>query len=371
MAHASLSDTVQSIARCRVIFSVIALVALCTDPMSVVWRDGMAGSVEPAAVDPRAFIVMGAHLGYSLTIYYLFVRRAVIPAWLVGVTMWNDALFAAAIALCTHGASSPFYAFFVFAVLVAAFQSGMRRTLLVTAMAVVVYLGMIGLSPAGNTAVYVTRPAYLAIIGYLAGYLGQRRLELEARLTEVATGEERARIARDLHDGCVQTMAAVNLRLATCQDLLRQGRHAEAFTDLAVLRSSVTGEYDNLRAYMRGLAGVETRAGYRSWATDPQWSVRADFTGSGALVYQVLQILREGVLNVRRHADAASAAIRVHMDGPEVLINIDDDGVGLRRNAQLPWSLSSRVTELGGVIKVARNDGPGAHLTIELPQEQS
>ena len=109
-------------------------------------------------------------------------------------------------------------------------------------------------------------------------------------------------------------------------------------------------------------------AGYRGWATDPQWSVHADFTGSGELVDQVLQILREGVVNVRRHADAGSAAIRVRMDGPEVLISIDDDGIGLRPDARLPWSLSSRVSELGGVIRVARNDEPGAHLTIELPK---
>jgi signal transduction histidine kinase len=366
MTHTPPPAIDQSVAKCRVIFSVIALVSLWLDPTWAFvprWLI-LAG---PTSLDPRAFLVMGGHLGCSLMIYYLTVRGPA-PAWLSAVTTWNDVFFAAIIAVCTHGASSPFYAFFLFAVMAAGFQSGLIRASLVTAIGVAVYLAMIAISPPGNTTVYVTRPAYLVIIGYLVGYLGQRRLELEAEVGTLEASKERARIARDLHDGCVQTLAAVNLRLAGCQDLLRQGRHAEAFTDLAVLRASVTGEYDNLRAYMRTLAGVETAPRYPMRATSPHWSVHADFTGSSRLIEQVLQILREGVVNVRRHADALSAAIRVRMDGPEVLITIDDNGVGLRPNAQLPWSLASRVSELGGVIRVARDQGRGAHLAIEIPQ---
>jgi signal transduction histidine kinase len=367
MKHTSVPKPEQSIARCRVIFSATALLSLWLDPTLAVVPRWVALTGSSTGVEPRAFLALIGYFCYSVFVYHLLVHRASAPPWLAAVTTWNDTLFAAAIALCTTGAGSPFYAFFIFAVLTAGFHHGLRRTLIVTAIGVSVYLTMIAISSPNNMTIYLTRPAYLAIIGYLVGYLGQRRLELEARVGEQEAGKERERIARDLHDGCVQTLAAVNLRLATCQDLLRQGRHAEAYTDLAVLQANVTGEYDNLRAYMRSLAGVRTTPGYRGWAANPRWSVKADFTGSGELVEQVLHILREGMTNVRRHADAVSAAIRVGMDGPDVLITLDDDGVGLRPGARLPWSLTSRVSELGGVIRVARDERHGAHLAIEIP----
>src|SRR5437016_5638585 len=109
MTHTPVSDTVQSIARCRVIFSLIALVSLSIDPLAGVWphwRLALSGQAM-MGIDPRALIVMAGHLGYSVTIYYLFVHRAVVPAWLAAVTIWNDTLFAAAIALCTQAANSP------------------------------------------------------------------------------------------------------------------------------------------------------------------------------------------------------------------------------------------------------------------------
>src|SRR5438093_1325320 len=116
MTQTTVPDTLRSIARCRVIFSVIALVSLCIDPVSAVLPRWLALSGEPLAIDPRALIIMGGHLAYSLTVYYLFVHRAAAPSWLAAITIWNDTLFAAAIALCTHATNSPFYAFFIFAV---------------------------------------------------------------------------------------------------------------------------------------------------------------------------------------------------------------------------------------------------------------
>src|SRR5215470_1589633 len=178
MTRTTAPDVEQSVASCRVIFSVIALISLIVDPTTAIYSWWPSVSGGSAAIGPRVFLVLGAHLGYSLVVYYFLVHRSVAPAWLKAVTTWNDILFAAVIALCTNGASSPFYAFFIFALLAAAFQRGLPHTLIVTAIGVVVYVAMIGISPPENTTFYITRPAYLAIIGYLVGYLGQRRLEL-------------------------------------------------------------------------------------------------------------------------------------------------------------------------------------------------
>jgi signal transduction histidine kinase len=85
-------------------------------------------------------------------------------------------------------------------------------------------------------------------------------------------------------------------------------------------------------------------------------------------VERVFHILREGITNVERHARARSAFLRVQRSGSEVQISIDDDGVGFRDVAQRPWSIASRVEEVGGTLRVLQNGQPGAHLAITLPQ---
>ncbi|TMA46243.1 MAG: hypothetical protein E6J83_06905 [Deltaproteobacteria bacterium] len=59
----------------------------------------------------------------------------------------------------------------------------------------------------------MVRPVYLAVVGYLTAYLAQARLSLETQVLKLETAKERNRIARALHDGCVQTLGGINLTL--------------------------------------------------------------------------------------------------------------------------------------------------------------
>jgi len=60
------------------------------------------------------------------------------------------------------------------------------------------------------------------------------------------------------------------------------------------------------------------------------------FKASTALVEQVLLIALEGARNVRRHAGARSASIEAHMDDRELVLRLDDDGVGFPDEAGPP-----------------------------------
>jgi len=81
----------------------------------------------------------------------------------------------------------------------------------------------------------------------------------------------------------------------------------------------------------------------------------------------VLSIAHEGLHNVRRHARARTARIEIRSEASHVRINIDDDGVGFRGDVT-PWSIASRVKEIGGHIQLSADQGPGAHMLITLPQ---
>lgn len=95
-------------------------------------------------------------------------------------------------------------------------------------------------------------------------------------------------------------------------------------------------------------------------------SMSAELSGTVELVDQVLSIARQGIHNVRRYARARTATIAIRTDQSRVRIAIDDDGVGFRHDVT-PWSIASRVKEIGGQIQIVADQRPGAHVLITLP----
>jgi signal transduction histidine kinase len=349
-----------SIARCRLVLSLFALVAIYVDP------------AEPTigaffVITPNALGMIGAHFAYSLVVLVALRKRLASAEQAARVTAWGDVVFATGIALVTEGTSSPFYVFFAFALVTVGFRSGLRRAVVITSVSVAVYLALLlfGDHP-DQINFHIMRPAYLAVLGYLVGYMGEQQLRLGDKVRELEAAAQRDAIARSLHDGYNQSLAGVNLRLETCRELLHRGKVADTLRELGELQNGVIREYDDLRAYIRSLADRDLTPAGTSSPSGTRYAVQAQFAGSADFVEHVLQILREGALNVRRHARARSASMTVRMVGAEVLIQIDDDGVGFRRGPEPPWSIASRARELAGSVRVG--DGPGGHVLVALPQ---
>jgi len=362
-----MTDVERNIAKCRIILSVAAFIAVYVDPASPTLTRWLPLTGGPFTLDPHAYAVMVSHLTYSVAIYLVLGRPLATPERVARLSTWGDVLFGVAIALVTEGVNSPFYVFFAFAVLAVGFRAGLRSTLKVTGVGVALYLSLILVSRPEGANFYVMRPAYLAITGYLVGYLGEQRLMLETRLRELEAAAERERIARSLHDEYVQALAGMNLRLEGCRELLRQGRSEKALRELTELQAGVNREHDDLRSYIRSLVDLETSGSVRGAEPRTRFAVRAQFDGSLRLVEHTLQIMLEGARNVARHAGAASAMIGVRANAGTVFISIDDDGVGFRDGAAPPWSIASRAAELGGEILVGAGHPPGGHLAVELP----
>ena len=85
-------------------------------------------------------------------------------------------------------------------------------------------LALIITSSRGATqSVYLMRPIYLAIAGYLISSLGEQRVAFETRVRDLESRSQRLAIARSLHDGFIQSLAAVKPRLETCKQWLSEG----------------------------------------------------------------------------------------------------------------------------------------------------
>ena len=360
-------DMERKVARCRILLSLFAITAAYMLPNNtVLLRWGISGSNY--SIEPFALLVLGGHLGYSLAVYGS-LAVGLVPRGIVGITTWADVVTGTLVAYFTIGPASPFYVFFAFAVVAAAVRGGFRFSMAVTAIAIWLYLVVTVVSATTVTttdlATFVMRPAYLAIIGYLVAYLGRLRLNLETKLTALERAKERSEIARALHDGCVQALAGTNLTLGSCQELVRRGRVDEALTALCELQTSITREYDALRVYVQELA--ERGSGPASERVfDTRFAVKTDFAGSGVVVEHILQIMLEGVRNVRRHAFARSASIEATAMNGEIQMRIDDDGLGFADGSTPPWSITSRVDQLGGRIQFDSGRHSGAHLAIAV-----
>jgi signal transduction histidine kinase len=359
------SDLEVSIARCRVLLSAVAMVAVYVDPTHPTLTRWLPLRGGPFTIDPYALAVMTLHLAYSATLYVALTLGRGRVDRLVTAATWADVVFGALIALVTEGATSPFYAFFAFAVVTVGLRAGLGPSLDVTGVSAVLYLSLIAISAPNNSNFYIMRPVYLAITGYLVGYLGQQRLNLEQKVRELEHAAQRERIARSLHDGYSQALAGVNLRLETCRKMLQLDRTGDALRELTDLQSSVVREHDELRAYIRSLIDLDGSPSPRA-AEETRVAVTADFAGSIRRVEHVLQIMLEGVRNVGRHARAAEARVVASTSAGKLRITIEDDGVGFAPDARVPWSIASRAAELDGNVQLIRRAVAGTHLVVEV-----
>jgi signal transduction histidine kinase len=357
------------IAFARVVLSIVAIASIYVDPTVPNLTPWFALTGGFLAIDRYALAILCVHLSYSGALL-LAARSGLATLRRPAVSKILDVLFAVVVAIFTEGATSPAYVFFTFAILAVACREGFRATAVVIAWTVGTYILLVLVSSAGASWTYLMRPVYLAITGSLIGFLGQQRVDFEARIRELEAAAERRGIARSLHDGYVQALAGVMLRLESSRELLRRAETPRALRELADLQQGVAREYDEVRRYIRSLVdeGPPSKRDVRSRETTV--SLRTEFRASASVVEEVLQVLLEGTRNVICHASATSASLGAFAAEGAIRVTIDDDGVGFGNRMTPPWVIASRVRELGGDVRLSHEPGGGAHLRIEVPVER-
>jgi len=358
MEAAVFTDLDMGIARVRILLSLAVLLSMYVDPT--------IGGLFHLGTRQLATLIL--YLVYAIGAYSA-VWLDLVPRRLLWISSGLDLLVASLLTLCAEGPTSPSFAVFLFAIIAAGSWARLRTILTVTLLSASAYLLAIILSTHGLTNAYLMRAVYLGIAGYLITFLGQLRDRFEARLHELETIAERQNIARSLHDGYIQALGGIALRLESCRDMLRSNEATEAITELSELQNEVSREYDEVRAYVRSLVGADASVPANTFAgPNTRFRIQAAFSASGLVVEHVLQIMLEGMRNTRRHGQARFATIEVHEIADAVRVVVEDDGVGFGEPKALPWTIASRVSEFGGRLKIGEDKGVGARLEIEMPK---
>jgi two-component system, NarL family, sensor histidine kinase DesK len=232
--------------------------------------------------------------------------------------------------------------------------------------------------------------ALAVLLGSLAGFafvnLIRRNQELVTAREEVAqlaTAEERLRVARDIHDVLGQHLTAITVKSELAGKLiqrnLQSAEHELADIQrlsreaLADLRSVVSGYREvSLAVELARARGVLEAAGVLVQLPDDMPSVVDAVPAERRELFG--WVIREGVTNVVRHSAAHTCRVSVSPNAVEV----SDDGRGLN-GASRPtgWSgagltgLSERAARTGGQLAVTGGDGGGFVLHVELPEARS
>jgi signal transduction histidine kinase len=199
-----------------------------------------------------------------------------------------------------------------------------------------------------------------------------------------ASESERRRIASDLHDGVVQDLTGVSLRLAALgrgeQLAPRDALDASASIRASIksLRSLLVEIYppnlqeEGLESALGDLLGRLNGRGITT-DLDVQLEDIALDPDTSALLYRTAQ---EALRNVVSHAHATRVRIELHLVGSDVHMTVDDDGRGFstidlsERSAEGHVglrSLAHLANELGGSLTVRSSIDVGTNLVIQLP----
>ena len=214
------------------------------------------------------------------------------------------------------------------------------------------------------------------------------------QLQQTAAVEERVRLARDLHDGLLQSLTAAALQLQTVHAMMEKEPEA-ARERLADIQQTIVVEQRNLRAHIRQLkplcaghpeADQDLSGRLRELAgrIERQWGphVELELKLNGGdvpsdLANHVYFIVAEALFNAVRHANASSVRVELRAEPQELTIVVADNGCGFPFRGRYdhatlttldigPATLKERIASLRGTLAV-ESASDGARLEITVP----
>jgi signal transduction histidine kinase len=218
-------------------------------------------------------------------------------------------------------------------------------------------------------------------------------VHLLAELRSRAGAMERARVARELHDGVIQSLIGVEMRLEalrhqasllgtkTGDELLRlQQMVREEVLNLRDLMTQMRSPELDPNELLDYLAQLVDRFGRDSGITARFFSDLKEVALSRQVCFELVRIVQEGLVNVRRHSGATSVVVRFGRADGQWVLEIDDNGQGfpfagtmsldqLDEGRKGPIVIKDRVRAIGGRLTLESMPYRGTRLKVLVPQE--
>jgi signal transduction histidine kinase len=211
----------------------------------------------------------------------------------------------------------------------------------------------------------------------------------QAAAARVAAAEERARIARELHDTIAHAVSVMVLQVGAVRHKLPEAHAAHknalrdveqtgrtALTDMRLLLDAMRDSGDH-SAELAPQPGLDRLGRLLDEIGRSGLPVRLRVTGDrfplpGGLDISAYRIVQEGLTNVLKHAGASEAVVSLHYAPAELSIEVQDNGRGMtpgnghyRGHGLI--GIRERVRLYDGELTTSQNEGGGLMLRVRLP----
>ena len=213
---------------------------------------------------------------------------------------------------------------------------------------------------------------------------------MTSQLQSLSITEERARIAREMHDGLAQVLGYLNLQVQTLEALFEQGKQEALHAELEQMREAVRVALADVRenilslrttlANEKGLVsamgeyleefGIQT--GIENRFVD---EMEGELNLSSVAEVQLVCILQEALANVRKHARASQVRVLIkkmtHKESEYIYLQISDNGIGFTvRDSKRSFGLKTmreRANSARGTLDVHSVLGMGTTIECRFP----
>ena len=230
------------------------------------------------------------------------------------------------------------------------------------------------LAPARSSE-YVLQGDFLRLLSFGVLLVGVWRAIGQAEFGK-AVAEERARVAREIHDGLAQYLFALSTQVsmlesgAPLEEILPQLKHAtnaaqqEArFAVLALSSASGTAPFDAaLKRYVDFLAA--------DGVLDVEVEIDPAVTLAPDEQIEIFRIVQEGLANARRHADARRAEVTIGQRAGRRVVTVTDDGTGFEGDGEGAGqglrNMRDRAATIQGAFSLRSAPGRGTAIEVVL-----
>lgn len=208
---------------------------------------------------------------------------------------------------------------------------------------------------------------------------------LNQRIEEMATIEERNRIARDIHDSLGHSLVALNIQMETAITLWQQDPN-QAYTLLveakqlgslalqAVRQSVAQMRFDPLQGQtLEQVLAALSQKFYYTTGILPKCCIDLSQPLSHHLSTVLYRIIQEWLTNICKYAEATAVKIHIQTTQSDLLLVLEDNGKGFRVDeSQIGYGLQGmqeRTAALEGNLKIASKPGAGCRITARFPRQ--
>ncbi len=228
----------------------------------------------------------------------------------------------------------------------------------------------------------------MALLQTMAGQIALvvQNTNLVSEVSYKTMMQERARLAREIHDGLAQTLGFLKLQVAQLRSFLARGENERALHNAETMHITLSEAYQDARQANDGLRISPSDSGLPGWLEQTAHEF-ADLAGIQVSIQgnsiqaelpeeyhaQLIRIVQEALSNVRKHSGANQVSLKCLTDEADLILEVHDNGLGFLPQESLASSqhglkgMRERADLIGADFQVISRPNEGTTIRIRLP----